>query len=80
MYKNLMTAHWNIVRCLEEYANIGKKEQECGILTQEECDALDYFELNLAKALMQDFPWEAEKVAKIILAAKGLSDITVKVK
>ena len=80
MDKNLMTADWNIVKCLEEYANIGKKEQECGMLTQEECDVLDYFELNLAKALMQDFPFKAENVAKIILAAKGLSDITVKVK
>lgn len=62
--------------CLDEYENTINACHQ-GLYTQEHADVIDYFPLNLAKALMQDVP--AEKVAKIILASKGLSDINVKV-
>lgn len=49
-------------------------------LTKDEEDVLLYLSVNLAKALMQDEYIGAESVAKIILAAKDLSnEITVKV-
>jgi hypothetical protein len=49
-------------------------------LTKDEEDILTYFNMHLAKALMQDKDVGAESVAKIILAAKNLSsEITVKV-
>jgi hypothetical protein len=49
--------------------------------TEDEEDILLYFNMHLAKALMQDEYIGAESVAKIILAAKNLSsEITVKVK
>lgn len=48
--------------------------------TKDEEDILVYFNMHLAKALMQDEYIGAESVAKIILAAKNLSsEITVKV-
>ena len=48
--------------------------------TQDEEDILIYFNMHLAKALMQDEYIGAEKVAKIILASKDLSnEIIVKV-
>ena len=48
--------------------------------TQDEEDILMYFNMHLAKALMQDEYIGAESVAKIILATKNLSnEITVKV-
>ena len=48
--------------------------------TKEEEDVLSYFNMHLAKALMQDEYIGVESVAKIILAAKNLlSEITVKV-
>jgi hypothetical protein len=49
--------------------------------TKDEEDILLYFNMHLAKALMQDEYIGAESVAKIILAAKNLSsEITVQVK
>lgn len=49
-------------------------------LTKDEEDVLVYFNVHLAKALMQDKDVGAESVAKIILAAKNLSsEITVNV-
>ena len=51
----------------------------CNLTTEEE-DIISYFNVHLAKALMQDEYIGAESVAKIILAAKELSsEITVKV-
>jgi hypothetical protein len=48
--------------------------------TKDEEDILLYFNMHLAKALMQDEYIGAESVSKIILAAKNLSsEITVKV-
>lgn len=50
-------------------------------LTEEEKDVMNYFELYFAKMLMQNRFINSEKVAKIILATKGLSgEISVKIK
>ena len=52
----------------------------CFKLSEEEADLWEYFDMYLAKALMKDKFVKAEKVAKIILATKGLSsEIKVKV-
>lgn len=69
----------NIRKCLDEFEEtINKANVNWNSITKEDEDILNYFNLNLAKALMKD--WESEKIAKIILAAKGLSnDIKVKV-
>lgn len=49
-------------------------------VSKDDEDAVVYFSVHLAKALMQDEYVLDESVAKIILAAKGLSnEITVKV-
>ena len=60
------------------YNNYLKKHYDD--ITKDEEDTLAYFSVNLAKALMKDEHISSENVAKIILAAKGLSsEITVKV-
>lgn len=64
----------NIRKCLEEFEETINKANPS---TKEDKDIICYFDLHLAKALIKD--WDAEKVAKIILAAKGLSN-EVKVK
>ena len=49
-------------------------------ITKDEEDTFIYLSVNLAKALMKDEYIPAESIAKIILAAKDLSnEITVKV-
>lgn len=61
------------------YNNYFKKPYDN--ITKDEEDTLAYFSMNLAKALMNDEYILSENVAKIILAAKGLSsEITVNVK
>lgn len=73
----------NIRKCLDEFEDWlkhyeGIMRENNGCLYKTDNEVADFFELNLAKALMQDC--DAEKVAKIILAAKGLSnEIKVKV-
>lgn len=73
----------DVKKCLDEYENIINELNGCSFhyeLSKEKEDYLDYFELHLAKAIMTDRFINAEKVAKIILAAKGLSnEIKVKV-
>lgn len=75
----------NIRKVLDDYEQADK---ECKIafgedLTEDVIDCITYFHVNLAKAIMKDFEdWDRvdEKIAKIILAAKGLSnDISVKI-
>ena len=53
---------------------------DCLDVSKEDEDALNFFSVHLAKALMQDECILDETVAKIILATRDLSgDITVKV-
>ena len=75
---NKMFSH--IRKILDEFEDVCVKGSNSGLFTKEEEYIIDYFELNLSKALMQDIFDNGEKVAKIILAAKGLTDVNVKVK
>ena len=62
----------NIRKCLDEFEEtINKANTGLDSITKEDEDILNYFNLNLAKALMKD--WESEKIAKIILAAKWIN-------
>jgi hypothetical protein len=75
----------NIKKCLDEYKqtqiNVNSRNLFEHDITEEEWDVLQYFDLHFAKAIMKDLEYDndAEKVAKIILAAKGLSN-EVKIK
>lgn len=71
----------NIRKVLDEFEETYKHAcLDVCVLTKDEEDILSYFNVHLAKALMQDEYIGAEGVAKIILAAKNLSsEITVKV-
>ena len=67
----------NIKKCLDKYEDINCS-RDIFNLSEEEIDTIKYFELHLAKALMKEL--DSEKVAKIILAAKGLSnEVSIKV-
>ena len=69
-----------IKKCLNDYETVMNGENaKQGWLNDEEEDIVEYFDFHLAKALMKDSYVNAEKIAKFILAAKGLSgDIRVK--
>ena len=69
-----------IRKCLDEFENtLNECSNKCNV-NQEDKDILCYLELNLAKALLQDDSVDSAKVAKIILAAKGLGNgVVVKV-
>lgn len=73
----------NIRKCLDEYEKeITRWDESCGDFDIENCDTINYFELNFAKMIMKDLSYGKydEKVAKIILATKGVSnEIKVKV-
>ena len=71
----------NTKKVLDEFEETYNNHCRSGRLpTKEEEDILLYFNMHLAKALMQDECIGAESVAKIILAAKNLSsEITVRV-
>lgn len=70
----------NIIGCLDEFTKtINGENAKNGWFNEEEEDIVDYFELHLAKALMKERYIDAEKVAKFILVAKGLSN-EVKIK
>lgn len=69
-----------IKECLNEYEDVmnGENAQQ-GCLNKEEEDIVEYIEFNIAKALMKEPHVNAEKIAKFILVAKGLSgEIKVK--
>ena len=70
-----------IITCLDNFEKVlAKANVDPTSLTQDEENIILYFNLNLAKALMQDEYVGAEKVAKIILAAKGLgNEVTLKI-
>lgn len=70
----------NVRKVLDEFESTYNTVCKKFAPTQDEEDILIYFNVHLAKALMQDEYIRAESVAKIILAAKDLSnEITVKV-
>lgn len=71
----------NIRKVLDEFENTYNDVYNHSFTsTKDQEDILIYFNVNLAKALMQDEYTRSESVAKIILAAKELSnEITVKV-
>lgn len=69
-----------IKKCLSEYESVMNGENaKQGYLTEEEEDIVEYIDFHLAKALIKESYVNAEKIAKFILVAKGLSgDIRVK--
>jgi hypothetical protein len=73
----------NIRKCLDEYEKAEKECIEKNFDTNlESYEIVSFFNMNFAKAIMKDLEFNCfdENVAKIILAARGLSnDIKVKV-
>ena len=70
----------NTRKVLDEFEETYNNLCHSGCLPIKEEDILLYFNMHLAKALMQDECIGAESVAKIILAVKNLSsEITVRV-
>lgn len=73
----------NVKKVLEEYEIACKYLATCSCFNdvdQDKINTYDYFNVNLAKALMQDRQIPSESVAKIILAAKNISnEIHVKI-
>lgn len=69
-----------IKECLKNYETVMNGENaKQGWLNEEEEDIVEYMDFHLAKALMKEPHVNAEKIAKFILVAKGLSgDIKVK--
>ena len=69
-----------IKKCLNDYETVMNGENaKQGWLNEEEEDFVEYLDFHLAKALMKEPYVNAEKIAKFILVAKGLSgDIKVK--
>jgi hypothetical protein len=79
--KNKMSEHFKYIKeCLKNYETVMSGENaKQGWLNEEEEDIVEYFNFHLAKALMKEPYVNAEKIAKFILVAKGLSgDIKVK--
>lgn len=67
-------------KVLDDFENAANKCHNGEDLLKEDEEVLEFFEINLAKALIKvGYPNSAEKIAKIILAYKGLSN-EVKVK
>ena len=72
----------NIINVLNEFEEtLTRLNKECPYPMPEEYeDILNYFELSLGKALMQNRCIDSGKLAKIILASKGLSnEIKIKI-
>ena len=69
-----------IRKCLDEYEEVHKK---IGYpLTKEEIDAIQFFDLHIAEAIMKNknFKDQGEQIAKIILAYLGVSnEIKIKI-
>lgn len=64
----------NTRKVLDEFENTYTKIQDSSEWSKDEEDKLIYFNMHLAKALMQDEFVGDETVAKIILATKNLSN------
>jgi hypothetical protein len=72
----------DIRKVLDDFENAYSRVVANGFdVSKEDENTIIYFNVNLAKALMQDEYTRSESVAKIILAAKELSnEIVVEVK
>lgn len=69
-----------IKECLDEFENALEKINKGIECNDDEIEVIEYFNLNLAKLLIQDRYVDSGKVAKIIFAAKDLSnEVIVKV-
>ena len=70
----------NVIKCLNEFNSVINGENaKQGWFNENEEDIINYFDLHLAKALMKERYINAEKVAKFILVAKGLSnEVTIR--
>lgn len=71
----------NIKKCLSDYESAAYgKNARMGFLNDDEQHIVNYFEFDLAQALIKDRDVDDEKVAKFIFAIKNLSnEIKVKV-
>ena len=72
----------DIKKCLSDFESvINGKNAVRGFLNDDEQYIVDYFEFNLAQALIKDRIVDDEKVAKFIFAIKNLSnEIKIKIK
>jgi len=70
----------NIRKCLDECEKVANNTNYCEA-TQEELDIIHFFVLHFSQAIMKDLPYDKndEKIVKIILVTKGLSN-EVKIK
>ena len=66
-----------IKECLDQFENTSQKLNKGMDYNDDDIEVIEYFNLNLAKLLMQDRYIDSDKVAKIIFAAKDLSDEVV---
>lgn len=66
-----------IKECLDQFENIFQKFNKGMDCNDDDIEVLDYFNLNLAKLLMQNGYIDSEQVAKIIFATEKLSDEVV---
>ena len=46
---------------------------------EEDCEFFETWELEMAKALLHDYPEGAVRVAKVILAVKDINDVKIKI-
>lgn len=74
----------NIRKCLDDYEKAVEKVHTDSNATTEDWNTIEYFDVDLAKAMMIDMNRglykDDEKIAKIILAARNVSnEIKVKV-
>lgn len=71
----------NTRRCLDDFKNAITGENAArGFLDNDEQYIVDYFEFNLAQALIKDEYIDSEKVAKFIFVIKNLSnEIKIKI-
>lgn len=65
-----------IKECLDQFENTLQKVNKLDY-NDDDIEVLEYFNLNLAKLLMQNRYIDSEKVAKIIFAIEELSDEVV---
>ena len=73
------TQYPNTITMLEKIENVCKHMRQCDDWSDEDLDLYKTQELQIATALMRDSEDKAVKIAKIILAAKGIGDIHIKI-
>lgn len=73
------TQYPNTISILEKIENVCRCMMQCDDWSDEDLDLCKTQELQIATALMRDSEDKAVKIAKIILAAKGVGDIHIKI-